>query len=208
QMAERFKPDWPPLQQLQEELDGAAERLQTETDALAQQVRSVAKADYERARKEVTNLEVQVNAQKAEVQRVDRDAIEYSSLKAEIETKRKILNDILSRQSETETSSALKDTRATNLRIVDAAEVPRRPSKPTKPLNLLLSVILGRGLGGGAALLFDSPDNTVKHEMDIQRHGQVPTLGSVPLSQPLRVVPGGEPSPESPATSQYEADIA
>jgi succinoglycan biosynthesis transport protein ExoP len=208
QMAERFKPDWPPLQQLQEELDGAAERLMTETDSLAEQVRSVARADYNRTRSEVSNLEAQVNGQKLEVQRVGRDAIEYSSLKAEIETKRKILNDILSRQSETETSSALKDTRATNLRIVDAAEVPRRPSKPNKPLNLLLSIIFGLGLGAGAALLFDYLDNTVKHEMDIQRHGQVATLGSVPLYQPLRVVPGGEGVSEVPATSQYDADVA
>src|SRR5262245_61384063 len=81
QMAERFKPDWPPLQQLQEALDNAGDRLALETDTIARQVRSVAKADMQKTKDEVANLEVQVTSQKGEVQRVGRDAIEYAGLK-------------------------------------------------------------------------------------------------------------------------------
>jgi polysaccharide biosynthesis transport protein len=204
QMAERFKPDWPPLQQLQNELDGAKARLDIETSRIAEQVTSVAKADYDRTAAEVRNLEGSVDTQKLEVQRVGRDAIEYAGLKAEIETKRKILNDLLSRQSETETSSALHETRASNMRIVDRAEVPKRPYRPNKLLNLLLSLVFGAGLGAGAALLFDYLDNTVKSEQDILRHGQIPSLGFIPLYQPLSVV-----TPEGGAHhSQFAPDVA
>lgn len=204
QMAERFKPDWPPLQQLQEEMDRAAERLSIETDAIARQVRSVAKADYAKMKDEVEFLSRQVSSQKGEVQRVSRDAIEYASLKAGIETKRKILTDLLTRQSDNETTRALKDTPASNMRVVDRAEVPRAPFKPDIALNLLLSIIFGAGLGAGAALLLNYLDNTVKTEVDIQRYAGVPALGFIPLYQPLRVV-----DPDQPAsTSQYSADIA
>ena len=207
QMAERFKPDWPPLQQLQEELDGAKARLAVETDAIARQVRSVAKADYSKTQAEVANLSSQVDTQKGEVQRVGRDAIEYASVKAEIETKRKMLNDLLTRQSETETTSGLKDSRATNIRVVDRAEAPRGPFKPNKKLNLALSLVFGLGLGAGAAFLFNYLDNTVKNEQDIQRHAGVPALGFVPLYQPLHAVEG-DGSAEPPQRSQYEADLA
>src|SRR5262245_51877492 len=146
QMAERFKADWPPLQQLQQELDGANARLTVETESIARQVRSVAQADYRKVQTEVANLSTQVDAQKGEVQRVGRDAIQYASIKAEIETKRKMLNDLLARQSETETTSGLKDTRASNIRVVDRAETPKFPFKPNKKLNIALSLIFGLGL--------------------------------------------------------------
>ena len=204
QMAERFKPDWPPLQQLQEEFDGAKARLHTETESIARQVRSVAKADLAKMRDEVDNLTHQVDSQKGEVQRVGRDAIEYAGLKAGIQTKRKILTDLLTRQSDTETTGALNDKQGSNMRTVDKAEVPRGPFKPNKPLNILLSVIFGLGLGGGAALLLNYLDNTVKNEQDIQRHAGVPALGFIPLYQPLHIV-GDE---GSPAISQYAADLA
>ncbi len=204
QMSERFKPDWPPLQQLQEELDGAKARLDEETDTIARQVRQVAKAELAKTRDEVDNLDAQVSSQKGEVQRVGRDAIEYAGLKAGIDTKRKILSDLLTRQSDTETSSALKDTPASNMRIVDRAEVPRSPFKPNKTLNMLLSLVFGLALGAGAALLLNYLDNTVKNEQDIQRHAGVPALGFIPLYQPLHVVSGDS----APATSQYAADIA
>ena len=204
QMAERFKADWPPLQQLQEEMDRAKERLVIEADAIARQVRSVAKADYDKIKDEVEFLGSQVDTQKGEVQRVGRDAIEYASLKAGIETKRKILTDLLTRQSDSETTRALKDTPASNMRIVDRAEVPRGPFKPNVTLNLMLSVIFGLGLGAGAALLLNYLDNTVKSEVDIQRYAAIPALGFIPLYQPLHVVGENEPA----STSQYLADVA
>jgi capsular exopolysaccharide synthesis family protein len=204
QMSERFKPDWPPLQQLQVELDRAKERLNIETESIARQVRSVAKADYAKVKNEVEFLGQQVTSQKGEVQRVGRDAIEYASLKAGIETKRKILTDLLTRQSDNETTRALKDTQASNMRVVDRAEVPRGPFKPDITFNLLLSIFFGLGLGAGAALLLNYLDNTVKSELDIQRYAAVPALGFIPLYQPLHVV--GEKEPKS--TSQYAADVA
>ena len=204
QMAERFKPDWPPLQQLQEELDRAKKRLDIESEAIASQVRSVAKADYAKTRDEVEFLGRQVAEQKGEVQRVGRDAIDYAGLKAGIETKRKLLNDLLTRQSDSETTRALKDTPASNIRVIDRAEVPRAPYKPDIKLNLLLSILCGVFLGTAAAIFLDYLDNTVKNETDIQRYAGMPALGFIPLYQPLRIVGTDEPA----SISQYGADIA
>ncbi len=205
QMSERFKPDWPPLQQLQQELDIARDRLRIESEGIASQVRGVARADYDRVRGEVAGLQTQLETQKQEVQRVNRDGIEYASLRSEIESRRNVLGNLVARKSETSTSERLADTRASNVRIVDRAEPPRSPVRPRKALNLLLSVVFGLGLGVGMAFLLDHLDNTLKTEQDLQRAAGLPALGYVPLLQPLRVVTeGSEKSPAAPPSQAVD----
>jgi capsular exopolysaccharide synthesis family protein len=189
QMAERFKPGWPALTQLREELDQTQERLEIETANITRQVVEVAKSHYEQARAEMFNLEQQVEIQKREVQRVSRDAIDYASLKEEIHTRREVLKDLVARQSQTETSGQLRGTGASNIRVVDRAETPDRPVRPRKAINLVVSLVLGLGLGIGLAVVLHFVDNTIKSEQDLERYAPgLAVLGYVPLFHPLRVV--------------------
>jgi len=196
QMAERFKPDWPPLAQVQEELAQARQRMEIETHTIARQVVEVARSSYEQAKAEVAGLEQQVNLQKTEVQRVSRDAIDYAGLKEEIATRRDVLRDLVARQSQTETSGQLRGTTMSNIRVVDPAEAPERPVSPRKLLNLALSLFLGLVLGVSVAVLLHFVDNTIKTEHDILRYAPgIAILGHIPLFQPLRVVgPEGQPA--------------
>lgn len=197
QLSERFKPDWPQLQEIAEEQRRARARLDVETEHIAGQVRGVAQADYNRVREEVLQLERQVELQKVEVQRVNRDAIDYASLRAEIDTRRKVLEDLVVRRSQTTSSEHLADTRASNIRVVDRAEVPRKPVRPRKLMALFLATLLGTLAGACMALLLDYLDNTVKTEQDIERIGGLAVLGHVPFFQPLRAV-GTDGSPPKP----------
>lgn len=206
QMAERFKPDWPPLMQVREEMNKARERLDLETENIARQVRGVAGVDHERARTETAKLEKQLEAQKVEVKRTQRDAIKYASLKAEIETKRGVLRDLVARQSETTSSERLKNTRTTsNIRVVDPAELPKRPVRPSKALNLFVSILMGITLGVGMAFLLEHLDNTIKSGHDIERYVGLPLLGFVPLFQPLRVL---DEDGERPEPTREQVDLA
>jgi len=189
QMAKKFKPGWPALTQLREELDQTQKRLEIETANIARQVVGVAKSNYEQAGAELFNLEQEVELQKREVQRVSRDAIDYASLKEEIRTRREVLKDLVARRSQTETSSQLSGTRASNIRVVDRAEAPDSPVRPRKAVNLLVSLILGLGLGVGLAVALHFVDNTIKSEQDLERYTPgLAVLGYVPLFHPLRVV--------------------
>jgi capsular exopolysaccharide synthesis family protein len=203
-MAQRFKPDWPPLAQIAEELERARSRLQLEARTIADQVRSVVQAEYDKLRAEVEGLEREVNQQRTELQREGRETIEYAGLQAEIQTRQKVLSDLVARQSETATSERLRDTRASNIRIVDRAMPARSPVRPKKLLTLAVALILGLGLGAGLALLLDHVDNTVKDENDVSRLTALPVLAHVPLYQPLRAV-SERPEAESGAG---EADLA
>lgn len=196
QMAERFKPGWPALQELEGELAQARERLELEQNTIARQVRATAEIEYGKAKGEVEGLKAQVATQKIEVQRVNQAAIEFASLRGEIDNKRKVLGDLVSRQSETQSSERLKDTNASNVRIVDLAELPLAPVRPRKSVNLALALFLGTALGVGMAILLDTLDNAVKSEHDILRVTKLPVLGHVPRFRALRLVEEGAPPPE------------
>ncbi|MCP3979807.1 MAG: polysaccharide biosynthesis tyrosine autokinase [bacterium] len=192
-MSERFRDDWPELAQLSQELLQARRRLAMESTRIANQVRAVAEADLLHATAEVQTLEQQVDSQKGEVQRVNRDAIQVASLKAAIDTKRDVLADLIARQSQTETSDALKDTRAGNIRVVDRAETPQVPVRPNRKLNLAFGLLLGTTLGVGLAFMLDHLDNTIKSEKDIARIAKLPVLGHLPLVPPLAAVDKSRP---------------
>jgi len=208
QMAQRFGPDWPPLAQLAEELARARARLELDARTIADQVRSVVRAEYDKLCAEVEGLEREVGRQRAELQREGRETIEYAGLQAEIQTRQKVLSDLVARQSETATSERLRDTRASNIRVVDRAVPAKAPVRPKKLLTLAVALILGLGLGAGMALLLDHVDNTVKDEQDVGRLTALPVLAHVPLYQPLRAVserPAGDgEAPEADLASHHD----
>ncbi len=199
QMADRFKEDWPPLKQQRAELENSRRRLSQEMASIARQVREVARADFERARGEAEQLGEQVDRQKSEVQRIQRDAIEYSRLRAAIENKRGILASLAARQTETETSERLNVTGTSNIRVVDAAEVPKAPVRPNKVLNLLFGLLLGTVAGVGLAFLLEHLDNTIQSGEDVSRLTGLAVLAQVPVYHPLRSADPGDSSDESRA---------
>jgi capsular exopolysaccharide synthesis family protein len=197
QMAERFRADWPALRETREELEQARTRLELEIENVARQVRSVAAADYQQALAEVESLGRRVEEQRREVQRVNLDAVEVATLRSEIDTKRTFLNDLLNRQSQTEVSDRLKETGASNIRVVDEARTPKFPIKPRRFFNISAALVLGLMLGIAAALLVDYLDNTIKTEGDIEQLVGLPVLGHLPLLSALRAV-DAEPQATSP----------
>ncbi len=167
QMVEQFHQGWPALQQAEQELGQSLTRLEEETQTIAVQVRSVAEADFSRARDEVRSFEQQLAEQKLEVRRNNLDSLQYASLQEELTAMRQFRDELVNRQSQTEVSDRLRDTRASNIRLVDRAKVPDKAVKPKKLLNLVISVLVGLMLGLGAALLVDHLDNTVKSEQEL-----------------------------------------
>ncbi len=192
QMTERFHTGWPALQQAGQEQGQSLTRLEEETQNIAAQVRSVAEADFRRARDEVRSFEQQMAEQKQEVRRNNLDSLQYASLQEELKAMRLFRDELVNRQSQTEVSDRLRDTRASNIRLVDRAKVPEESVKPRKLLNLVLSTLVGLMLGLGAALLVDHLDNTVKNEQELKSLTGLPLLAQVPLWRPLRAVSAAE----------------
>ena len=175
-MEERFQPDYPELQRTKVEMESARKSLEDETQNLVKGAFS----EYQTALNKERLLEAEFNGQKTEAFKMNSSAVLYNGLKVEIQNKKTLLDSLLRRESETGVEARLKGLRTSNIRVVDRARVPVRPSSPNKKRNLVLALLLGLGGGVGLALLFDFLDNSVKTSEDVERYAGLPTLGVVP----------------------------
>lgn len=56
----------------------------------------------------------------------------------------------------------------TNIKVLDRAEVPLKPERPRKALNVILALVLGCFAGVGLVFLFESLDQTFKSAADME----------------------------------------
>ncbi|MGA2531686.1 MAG: polysaccharide biosynthesis tyrosine autokinase [Candidatus Aminicenantales bacterium] len=175
-MEERFQPDYPELQRARVEMEAARKSLEDETQNLVKGAYS----DYQTALRREGSLEAAFNEQKNAAFKMNSSAVLYNGLKIEVQNKKTLLDSLLRRESETGVEARLRGLRTSNVRVVDRAGIPVRPSSPRKARNLALALLLGLGGGIGLAFLFDFLDNSIKTSEDVERYAGLPTLGVVP----------------------------
>ena len=94
-----------------------------------------------------------------------------------MEGARGLHDSLLKQQMETAVNSELA---ASNIRVIERAELPERPSRPKVPLNLTLGALGGLVFALGAAFLCDYFDNSVKSSEEVEELLQIPSLAMIP----------------------------
>lgn len=175
-----FQDSYPEMQRLKSQLEALQKRITEETNDIARKSLAQAEAEYQAALKKESNLGGMLEQQKGSVVSSNANAIYYNSLKIEVQNMTNLLDFLTRKQKESMLSSRLEGMETSNIKIVDRAEVPRRPFSPDKRRTLLLALMLG--LGGGVFLVFalNYLDNTVKSPEEVEKLLKVPALGFVP----------------------------
>jgi polysaccharide biosynthesis transport protein len=101
----------------------------------------------------------------------------YEFLKGDADTARQLHDSLLKQQLETAVNAQLAPT---NVRVVERAEVPARPSRPNVPLNLALGLIGGLVVAGGAAFASEYFDSSVKSTEEAEEVLHLPALATIP----------------------------
>ena len=135
------------------------------------------KIDYEAASSQEKRLVAALETQKAEAMALGSKGIEYGVLSRDANINRQMFDNLMQRQKETGVSAKL-DTN--NIRVVDKAEVPLRPVRPNKTLNLVLAIFGGGLFACGLAFFFEYIDNRVKSPDEIKNYLGLPFLGLIP----------------------------
>ncbi|MBU2870042.1 polysaccharide biosynthesis tyrosine autokinase [Colwellia sp. E2M01] len=135
--------------------------------------------------KELTTSERNINALerelvriKAQYQTVTAKEYEYKKLSREVETNRTIYDTFFSRSKETEVTS---DFNSAVARFTDRAYTPVRPTKPNKPLIVILAFMATAGFGIVIAFVFDALNDTFKNATEIESKLSQRLLGMLPL---------------------------
>ncbi|HWR51666.1 MAG TPA: polysaccharide biosynthesis tyrosine autokinase [Bryobacteraceae bacterium] len=104
----------------------------------------------------------------------------YTLLKREVDTLRQLYDSMLQRVKEAGLASAL---RASNIRVVDPARPPARPSKPKYGASAALGLLAGLFFGSGFVVLRARADRTIQVPGDAPLHLELPELGVIPSAR-------------------------
>jgi uncharacterized protein involved in exopolysaccharide biosynthesis len=173
-IAQISKSKHPDLLQIDAQLKQVNQRLQAEIQKLLRSVET----EYNVAKSREAALLANVNELKEEARRLIEREAQALALQREKESSEELHTAVMKRFRETGIATALE---ANNVRIVEEARPPDRPSRPRTRLIMTLSVVAGLALGGGVALLAESLDNRVRSPEDVERAVGLPILGIVPI---------------------------
>ena len=172
QLSATFKPGYPKLK----ELGARVAELQRKIEEAQNSIASSVKSDYDASLRKEETLRESYQKQKTLASALNDKSIQYNILKRGVDSNETIYNSLLQRLKETEVSSAIT---ASNIQVVDYAQIPIIPFKPNVTLNLLIACILGIGGGVFLAFFLEYFDNTVKSSEEVRDKLKLPVLGGV-----------------------------
>src|SRR5579884_3777078 len=171
----QFGPAYPEVVKLNDQLQQVQTEIQIETKKIGAGVKN----QYLAAVARENMLRDALEKQKQEQNKLNESAIEYSTLKRDVDTSRQLYEGLLQKLKEAGVTAGL---RSNNIRIVDAARVPQAPTEPNVPRNVGFGFLLGLSSGIGLAFLLEGLDSTVRTTEQAQTISALPSLGIIPLS--------------------------
>ena len=173
-----FNADYPRVKEIQSQVEEIAAAIREQRKDAVGQITG----DYLAAVRRENLVRQALQQEQKQMNQMAARAVQYNILKREVDTNKQLYDGLLQRLKEASVSASLK---ASNIRIVDAAEPLTKPVKPKIPLNLGVAAILGLGLGFCAAFLQERLDDTLKGTDDVERLFGLSAVGLIPaVSQP------------------------
>lgn len=173
EMSVNFKPDYPKVLQVKKQMDAIDKQIEQQKKTTAKSIID----QYTTAVGHEKKLEDSLNEAKDQVNDLAEKTIQYNILKREADSNHELFDGLLQRMKEANISAGLS---ASNIRVVDAAEIPQTSVKPRILLNLAVGLVLGLALGIGLGFFQEYLDKTLKTPDDVERLLRLPSLGVLP----------------------------
>ena len=173
QLGEKLGVRHPDMTRLQSAIDSTETRFNAEVQKVVHALRN----DYLAAEANERALQGSLNQQRTEAQELNRAAVQYGVLERDAAANQTMFSGLLQRTRETDIAA---DLRTSNIRVVDAAEVPRTPSTPDLRANARFAFGGGVLLAIGLSFFFEYLDNRIKQPEEIKKVLGLSFLGMVP----------------------------
>lgn len=170
-----FKPGYPDMQRLLQQVNDAKRQLQAELRTIGGSLQS----DYESAKRQEDKLRSEVDLFNKKLYSLQGSSTEYNTLKRDVDSSGSLYNGLLKRFEEVGVASSA-NANTSNITIIDPAREPRKKYRPNPKLNILVGTLAGLLLGLGLAFLRDSLDQSIKTPDDLQKLTGLSVLGSIP----------------------------
>lgn len=107
--------------------------------------------------------------------------LQYNRIKDRSDSLAALYDTVLKRSEELDINSMYESK---SIDVLQTAELPTGPIRPSLPINLAFGLAIGLLLGASMIVLIDSLDNTVRGEPDVVRYTNKPILGHLPQIDP------------------------
>lgn len=172
-LSETFKPNYPEMMRLKNQMESTQKRLDIEVSKIIASIKN----EYESNLRREGLLRTAFEQQKGKALEMQQKSIQYNILQREADTNKDLYKSLLQRMKEVGVSGGFN---ASNIQVVDRAEVPRGPYKPDRHRNILMAAVIGLFLGLGLAFFIEYLDNTVKTPEEVEQLVRLPSFGMVP----------------------------
>jgi len=176
QLLVTFAPGYPKVQRIEKQIEEVERAIGVETERMLSNVRET----FEVAERREELLKQASWSQRARVNRLSDDFIQYNILKRDAETNREVYEGLLQRLKEAGVSAGL---RASNISVLDPAEVPGGTYRPKKLRNLLLALACGLLFGIGLAFVKEHLNTIVRTPEEVERMTGLGLLAVIPKSR-------------------------
>lgn len=167
----QFDVAYPPLQSISAQLAEINSAIRVEEGRIKQSLAT----NFEQARQRESELKSRVESLKGRLIGEQRNSIQYNIYQREVDTNRQLYDALLQRFKEI----GVAGVGTNNVSIVDRAELPRVPSSPSLPLNLLVALVAGLALAGGTIFTLEQIDQSLRDPADVRELG-LSLLGVIP----------------------------
>ena len=187
ELSSSLTPAHPAVKKVQAQVATLESALEKERTNVIQRIRN----EFESAQRRENLLAANYAAQARLVSEQAAKVAHYNILKREVDTNRQLYDSLLRNVQEAGITSAL---RASNIRVVDSAQPPTRPYKPSLVLNSALGLLAGALFGFVFVVMRERADRSIQAPGEAALYLEVPELGVIPSadaerSRLLRLLP-------------------
>lgn len=173
EMLKTFKPNYPDMKRLQQQINSAKGKLQKEMGNIQRSM----EADFKAAKRQEDKIRSELGQFNTTMRNLQDSGVDYNNLKREVESNSKVYNSLLQRLEEVNVASAANTS---SISIVEPAVLPVGKYRPRPKMNVMLGLLSGLILGLAFAFLRESLDQSIKSSDDLEKATGLPVLGMIP----------------------------
>lgn len=169
----QFEPGYPAAKAVQSQITQLDRAIAREESRVSGSIQ----AEYSQAKDREDMLRTRVDQLKGDYLNLRRRSIQYNIYQQEVDTNRALYDGLLQRFKEIGVAGGVGTN---NIAVVDAADIPEKPSSPRLFVNLLVSLLVGVAIGAALAFALEQMDEAIADPGEVERRLGLPLLGSVP----------------------------
>jgi len=179
--------EWPEVREITQQIKSLEKDIEQARDRSTNVLLTNLGTRYRQTLAREQSLRADFNKQRSETLAQNEAAVNYRIIQQEIETNKNLLNGLL--QSYRENAVVLAGV-YNNVRIIDYAVAPDKPTGPKRLQGVALALILSLPTGIGLALLLEHVNDTVRSIEDVEKKLHLAALAAIPIVKTSRFANG------------------